>query len=159
MRLVKGFSLIELMVVIAIMAILAMLAIPSQMGRVTQKRIVETLELVEPFKQNIETYYKTNTGAFPKDNAAAGMPDPDKIKGNYLRKLEVRDGVLHLYLGQKLPEQLHEKIVSVRPMFVKDEPSVGLSWVCGNNPKPDGMHSPGKNLTDIDLILLPGRCR
>ena len=159
MKLMKGFSLLELMVVIAIIAILAMLAIPSQTGRVTQKRIIETLELVEPFKEKIEDYYRLNSGNFPQDNAAVGLPDADKIKGNYLRKLEVRDGVMHLYLGQKLPKSLHDKILSIRPVFVKDELSVGLSWVCGNNPKPDGMESPGRNLTDIDLILLPGRCR
>lgn len=159
MRSIRGFSLLELMVVIAIIAILATLAVPSQTGRITQKRIVETLELVEPFKENIQNYYQLNTGSFPKDNAAAGMPDANKIKGNYLRKLEVRDGVLHLYLGQKLPEQLHDKTLSLRPVFVEDEPSVRLSWICGNNAKPDGMRSPGRNLTDIDLIFLPGRCR
>ena len=159
MRLMKGFSLLELMIVIAIMAIIAMLAIPSQTGRVTQKRLVETIELVEPYKENIAAYYRSNSGNFPEDNSAAGLPDADKIKGNYLRKLEVRDGVMHLYLGQKLPEALHDKILSIRPVFVEDEPSVGLSWVCGNNPKPDGMKSPGRNLTDVELIFLPGRCR
>jgi len=149
----------ELMIVIAIIAILAMVALPSQTGRITQKRIVESIELIEPFKANVADYYRRNGGNFPKDNAAAGLPDAAKIKGNYLRKVEVRDGVFHLYLGQKIAASLHNKIVSIRPVFVKDEPSVPLSWVCGNNKIPDGMKSPGRNLTDLEVLFLPGRCR
>lgn len=155
----SAFSLIEIMVVIAVVAIIATIAMPSQVGRITQQRLVETLELVEPFKAYIESYYRSNGGEFPQDNAAAGMPDANKIKGNYLRKLEVRDGVLHLHLGQKLPTRLHEKIVSVRPVFVEGEPAVPLSWICGNNQLPSGMTSTGRNLTDLDLLFLPGRCR
>jgi len=154
-----GFSMLEVIVVIAIIAILATLAVPSQTGRITQKRLVETVELVEPFKAKIATYYLANSGAFPKDNAAADMPDPDKIKGNYLRKVEVRDGVMHLYLGQKLPQNLHEKIISIRPVFIKDEPSSPISWICGVSKVPDGMKSPGRNLTDLEPLFLPGRCR
>lgn len=154
-----GFTLLELMVVIAIIAILATLAIPSQVGRVTQQRVVETVELVEPYKANIAAYYLTHTGNFPEDNSAASLPEPDQIKGNYLRKLEVRDGVMHLYLGQKLPKTLHDKVISIRPVFVKDSPSTPISWVCGFNEVPSGMNAPGRNLTDLELAMLPGRCR
>jgi len=155
----RGFSLIEIMVVIAIMAILATLAIPSQTGRITQQRIVETLELIEPYKSNIEAYYKSNGGNFPDDNDQAGMPEPNKIIGNYLEKLEIRAGVMHLYLGQKLPSQLHHKIISVRPVFVKDSPNSPVSWICGLNDIPSGMTGAGINLTDLDSLFLPGRCR
>jgi type IV pilus assembly protein PilA len=155
----SAFSLIEIMVVIGILAIIATIAMPSQVGRITQQRLVETIELVEPFKAYIATYYRRNGGVFPIDNEAAGMPDAIKIKGNYLRKLEVRDGVLHLYLGQNLADKLHDRIVSIRPVYVKDEPAVPLSWVCGNNQLPSGMSSPGRNLTDLESMFLPGRCR
>ncbi|RBP48866.1 pilin [Arenicella xantha] len=154
-----GFSLLELMVVIAIIAILATLAMPSNVGRITQKRMVETIELVEPYKAYVAASYLANSGTFPADNAAAGMPDPDKIKGNYLRKLEIRDGVMHLTLGQKLPASLHDKILSIRPVYVKDEPSAPISWICGNEKVPQGMFAAGTNLTDLDVSFLPGRCR
>jgi len=155
----SGFSLLELMVVIGIIAILATLAIPSNIGRMTQKRVVETVELVEPYKANIASFYLANSGNFPEDNSAAGLPEPNQIIGNYLRKMEVRDGVMHLYLGQKMAESLHDKIISIRPVFVEDSPSSAISWVCGFSEVPSGMTAPGRNLTDVDRMMLPGRCR
>ena len=156
---IVGFSLLELMVVVAVIAILATLALPSNLGRITQQRMVETIELVEPYKAYVAAYYRSNTGNFPEDNAAAGLPEPDKIKGNYLRKLEIRDGVMHLTLGQKLPDSLHDKVLSIRPVYVKDEPSTPISWICGNAEVPPGMHAAGTNLTDVETLFLPGRCR
>jgi len=155
----NGFSLLELMIVVAIIAIIATLALPSKFGQVTQKRMVETVELVEPYKVSIETYYRTHGGEFPEDNAAAGVPDADQVIGNYLRKMEIREGVMHLYLGQKLPKALHGKILSIRPVYVDDSTSTPISWVCGFSEVPEGMSAPGRNLTDIDRIMLPGRCR
>lgn len=149
----------ELMIVIAIVAILATLAIPSQMGATTQKRIVESIELVEPYKAAIVSHFVFSSGEFPEDNDAAGLPAPNKIIGNYLEKMEVRDGAMHLYMGQELPENLHHKILSIRPVFVKDSPGSPISWICGLNPVPDGMTAAGTNLTDLDRMFLPGRCR
>ena len=154
-----GFSLLELMVVIAIIAILAMLAIPSNIGEITQKRIIETLDLVEPYKTNIVNHYKFNSGNFPENNDDAGIPEAHQIMGNYLRKMEVRDGAMHLTLGQKLPEKLHNKIITIRPVFVKDSPNSPVSWICGNNKVPTGMTASGVNLTDVEPLFLPGRCR
>ena len=115
--------------------------------------------MVEPFQEDIERYYRATNGDFPKDNSAAGMPEALKIKGNYLRKLEVRDGVLHLHLGQNLPENLHGKIVSIRPVYVHDSPSSPISWICAQAKVPTGMRAAGRNLTTLDQAFLPGRCR
>lgn len=158
-RFSKGFSLIELMIVLAIIAILALLAIPSRTGPVTQKKIIESLDLVDSYRQQIEVYYHLHAGSFPEDNEAAGMPDANKILGNYLEKVEVRDGVMHLFLGQKMPPSLHGKIISWRPVYVEDSPASKISWVCGVSEVPKGMTGAGQNLTDVKPIFLPGRCR
>ena len=154
-----GFTLLEVMIVIAIIAILATIALPSQSGAITQRRVVESLELIERYKLPIEAYYLIHSGEFPANNEEAGLPEADKIIGNYLEKLEVSDGVLHLYLGQKLPTKLHHKIVSVRPIFVKDSPNSPVSWICGDTEVPLGMTAAGTDLTDLDIGFLPGRCR
>ncbi len=154
-----GFSLLELMVVVAIIAIIALIAVPSQAGRITQQRVVETLELVENYKANINAFYQVSNGNFPDDNLAAGMPEAGKIKGSYLRKLEVREGALHLTLGQNLPQALHNKVITLRPVYVEDTPQTPLSWVCAASRVPDGMRVSGVDLTNLDIRFLPGRCR
>ena len=154
-----GFTLLEVIMVIAIIAILATLALPSQLGQITQKKLIETLELVEPYKKPIEGYYRLHGGNFPEDNKAVGLPEPDQIIGNYLRKMEIRDGVMHLYLGNKMPENLHDKIISIRPVFVEDSISSPISWICGYDKKPLGMEVAGTNLTSVEKLFLPGRCR
>lgn len=155
----SAFTLIEIVMVIAIIAILAALALPSRLGEITQKRLIETLELVEHYKPLIENYYYSHAGEFPDDNDAAGLPEPNKILGNYLEKVEVRAGAMHLYLGQKLPENLHNEIVTLRPVFVKDSVDSRISWICGYDKKPSGMEAAGVNLTSVEKVFLPGRCR
>jgi len=155
----SGFSLLELMVVVAIIAIIALMALPSQTGRLTQKKVVETLDLVEAYKENINVFYQNSGGNFPNDNFDAGLPQADKIKGIYLRKVEVREGALHLTLGQNLPQSLHGKVISLRPVFVEDTPQTPLSWVCAGARVPDGMAVSGVDLTDLEIAFLPGRCR
>lgn len=155
----NAFTLIEVMLVVAIIAILATLALPSQLGRITQQKIIETIDLVAPYKPKIVNSYRANSGKFPDDNLAAGIPEADKIKGKYLNKVEVRDGAMHLYLGQNLSSGLNNKIISLRPVFIKDSLDSPVSWVCGYEDIPDAMQAAGTNLTDVDKFVLPGRCR
>jgi type IV pilus assembly protein PilA len=158
-KLVSGFTLIEVVLVVAIIAILATLALPSRMGAITQQKVVETIELVERYKPLIEQYYRYNSGNFPEDNRAAGLPEPGKIMGNYLEKMELRDGAMHLYFGKKIATKLRHKIITIRPVFVENSVGSPISWICGLNETPSGMKAAGTNLTDVDRVFLPGRCR
>lgn len=154
----QGFTLIEILVVLAIISILAMLALPSQEGKVERVQIAETLKLVEQYKPDIEAFYRIN-GAFPTDNAAAGMPDKNKITGNYLASTTLENGAMHLVLGNKIRESLRGKIISVRPIFVPGERTAPVSWICGYDSPPLNMLAAGGNQSTVTANLLPSQCR
>ncbi|MGH1426401.1 MAG: pilin [Arenicella sp.] len=152
-----GFTIIEALVVVGIIAILLLFALPSQISRLNQTKIAETVELVEKFKVNIQLHYEL-TGKFPKDNDEAAMPQPDKILGNYLKRVVMLDGAMHLVLGQKL-SRLEDQVLTIYPVYVKDYPASPLSWVCGYDGVPGGMKASGENKTNVKKENLPIRCR
>ncbi len=153
----QGFTFIEALVVIGIIAILALIAIPPQINKHNQLKIAETLDLAEGFKQKIQQSYSL-AGNFPASNIDAGMPEPDKIIGNYLKSLEVVDGAMHLVLGKKL-SQFEDEIVTIYPVYVKDSIESPISWVCGYGIPPEGMLVAGENKTTLEKVNLPLRCR
>ena len=153
-----GFSLIEILVVLAIVAILALMALPSGEGKINQVRLKESLKLLDNYKVQIENYYRIS-GEFPRENADAGLPEPEQIIGNYLQATYLTDGALHAQLGNKIHKQLKGYIVSLRPVFVPGISNAPISWICGYDSVPDGMLVAGENRTDVDAIHLPLSCR
>ncbi|HCS28325.1 MAG TPA: prepilin-type cleavage/methylation domain-containing protein [Spongiibacteraceae bacterium] len=153
-----GFTLLEMLVVLAIIAILATLVMPSNANRHLQQQVLESVELIERYKGNLEAFYSA-TGAFPADNEAANMPEPDKIIGSYVQRVDVENGAMHLQFGKKFPESLSGKRLSLRPMIVEGSPNSPVSWVCGFDAVPEGMAATVENQTDLELRFLPLRCR
>jgi len=154
----RGFTLIEMLVVLAVIAILSLLALPGNNGRAVQLMIVETLELVEPYQQKIAERYSLD-GQFPVDNDTAQIPMAEKILGNYLMAAEVKGGAIHLRLGQKMPPALQGQLLSLRPVYVANSSASPVSWVCGFDSIPAGMLAAGVNRTTVELQNLPLRCR
>ncbi|BFM11439.1 fimbrial major subunit PilE [Simiduia litorea] len=154
----RGFTLIEMMIVLSIIAILVTLAIPNAKGRTTRVQIEESLKLVEDYQLQVVSYYKV-MGEFPADNKTIGMPDPEKIIGNYLSAVTLEQGALHLELGNKIGEGQTGKVVSLIAVFVPGSPQSPISWVCGSAEIPAGMQAAGANLTNLELAYLPTKCR
>ncbi|MDN3639533.1 type II secretion system protein [Simiduia curdlanivorans] len=154
----RGFTLIEMMIVLSIIAILVTLAMPNSKGRMTRVQIEESLTLVEDYQLQVISYYKV-MGEFPADNNTLGMPDPEKIIGNYLSAVTLEQGALHLELGNKIGEGQTGKVVSLTPVFVPGSPQSPVSWVCGSAAIPNGMQAAGANLTNLELAYLPTKCR
>lgn len=155
----RGFTLIELMIVIAIIGILATMALPSYQDRVIRSQVQESLKLGEIAKAGVQDYFKANAGQLPQDNIAAGLPRADLIVGNYTRGVKVNQGTIELTLGNRINKHVENKIISLRPAIVSGEPRVPIAWVCGHASIPDKMTVRGQNRTNIEARLLPVDCR
>ncbi|EMT3413281.1 pilin [Neisseria gonorrhoeae] len=83
----KGFTLIELMIVIAIVGILAAVALPAYQDYTARAQVSEAILLAEGQKSAVTEYY-LNHGTWPKDNASAGVASPPPTsKANMLKAL------------------------------------------------------------------------
>jgi len=154
----KGFTLIELMIVVAIIGILAAVAIPSYQTYTTRAQLSEAMIIVGELKGSVADYYK-QTGSFPVDNSSAGIPEPHHLLGNYVKAIELSEGAFHVRLGNKVNKMLDGKTLTIRPIVVTGSPSSPFSWLCGNASIPDGMEPVGDNNTDIEKSMLTGSCR
>ena len=88
MNMQKGFTLIELMIVVAIIAILAAIAIPAYQDYVIRSQVTEGMSLADGSKTALAEFY-SNYGHFPKNNTSAGLAQPSSIKGNYVTGVDV----------------------------------------------------------------------
>jgi len=150
--------MMEMVAVMAVIAILATLAVPSYLERIVRDQIKSALPLADIAKQPIATAW-SSTQSFPADNAAAGLPIPEKIVSNYISGLTVRNGAIHLMFGNRASGAISGKVLTLRPAVVDDAPVVPVAWVCGGAEPPDKMKVTGANLTDIKEGLLPLECR
>lgn len=154
----RGFSVIEMMVVVAIIAILAMIAIPSSMGRIVKEQITAAMPLADVAKLPIASNW-TQTKILFDNNSAAALPAPDKIVSNFVTSVEVQNGAIHMTFGNKAHPQIKGKILSFRPAVIQESQLVPIAWVCGNAKAPEKMTLSGDNKTNIPDEFLPILCR
>ncbi len=154
----RGFTLIELMIVIAIMSILATMAVPSFQDRGIRTQVSEGLALADFAKQAVGTYYARHH-TMPPDNAAAGLPPADRIVGNYVSSIAVRGGALVITFGNTANRNLAGMKLALRPATVEGYPQVPIAWVCGAAAVPDKMRAHGENATNLPGTHLPLDCR
>lgn len=153
-----GFTLIELMTVVAVIAILALLAVPGFSDRVVREQIVESVRLTDFVKDPIQTTWRA-TAKLPVDNAAAGLPTADKIVGHYVSSVAVESGAIQLTFGNRANGHLRGRTLTLRPGVVEDANVVPVAWVCGNAEPPQKMVARGLNKTSVPQRYLPFNCR
>jgi type IV pilus assembly protein PilA len=146
------------MVVVAIIAILALMAVPLYRDKYVREQVIEAVRLTEIAKGPIAAAWAT-TKTFPDDNAAVGLPAPDKVVSNYVKSLTVEAGAIHLVFGNQANGALRGMTLSLRPAVVEDAPIVPVAWVCGFAAAPEKMTVTAVNKTDVPKSWLPVNCR
>jgi len=154
----RGFTLIEMVVVIAIIAILAVITLPSYLERNIRQQIEAAMPLADIAKKPVVAAWTAQV-PFPPDNTAAGLPAADKIVNNYVSAVAIQDGAIHITFGNQAVGAIKGKILTLRPAVVADAPVVPVTWVCGNANPPDKMTVKGDNRTSVPANYLPLECR
>ncbi|HEZ1145008.1 TPA: pilin [Neisseria meningitidis] len=154
----KGFTLIELMIVIAIVGILAAVALPAYQDYTARAQVSEAILLAEGQKSAVTEYY-LNHGEWPSNNTSAGVASASKIKGKYVEKVEVAKGVI---TATMLSTGVNNEIKGKKLSLWAKRQDGSVKWFCGqpvtrNNAKADDVNKATGN--EIDTKHLPSTCR
>jgi len=148
----RGFNLIELMIVVAIIGILAAIAIPAYQDYTIRSQIAEGLSLADSARISIWDYYAQH-GQYPISNSAAGMPSANLISGNYVKRLTItstnptNSGQVIITYGNIAAQQIQGKQL----LLVGNANPSGdsLTWTCQS----------GSGNSAIPSQYLPSSCR
>ncbi|HGH6607016.1 TPA: pilin [Neisseria meningitidis] len=158
----KGFTLIELMIVIAIVGILAAVALPAYQDYTARAQVSEAILLAEGQKSAVTEYY-LNHGIWPGDNSSAGVASSSTIKGKYVKSVEVKNGVI---TAQMASSNVNNEIKDKKLSLWAKRQAGSVKWFCGQpverdattNNNDDAVNKATGN-NEIDTKHLPSTCR
>ena len=130
----SGFTLIELMIVVAIIGILAAIAIPQYQNYVARAQMSEALSLASGGKVALAEYFNTK-GEFPANNSDAGMEAEATIKGKYVTSVTVTagdDAAVSGILTALFNAQAHAKLRTGKMILTGTANGGSISWVCAD---------------------------
>ncbi|MBJ7793276.1 pilin [Neisseria meningitidis] len=163
----KGFTLIELMIVIAIVGILAAVALPAYQDYTARAQVSEAILLAEGQKSAVTEYY-LNHGKWPGDNSSAGVASSSKIKGKYVKEVKVANGVI---TATMLSSGVNKEIQGKKLSLWAKRQDGSVKWFCGqpvtrdkaanaaNAANADDVAVAADGNDKIDTKHLPSTCR
>ncbi|HFA4099569.1 TPA: pilin, partial [Neisseria gonorrhoeae] len=156
----KGFTLIELMIVIAIVGILAAVALPAYQDYTARAQVSEAILLAEGQKSAVTEYY-LNNGKWPEDNGSAGVASPTDIKGKYVKEVKVAKGVV---TAEMKSDGVNKEIKGKKLSLWARREAGSVKWFCGqpvtrDDAANDDDVTDDKNNNGIDTKHLPSTCR
>jgi type IV pilus assembly protein PilA len=141
----KGFTLIELMIVVAIIAILAAIAIPAYQNYLIRSQVSEAMTLAGGSRTAVAEFY-SNTGRWPSGNESAGLPsNASSIAGKYVEQVAISSGVITATFNST-----NANTAIQGKTFVLSPTANGgsFTWTCN-----------GANAGNVDNKYLPSSCR
>ncbi|HHK0827012.1 TPA: pilin, partial [Neisseria gonorrhoeae] len=123
----KGFTLIELMIVIAIVGILAAVALPAYQDYTARAQVSEAILLAEGQKSAVTEYY-LNNGKWPENNDSAGVASASDIKGKYVKEVKVEKGVVTATMASS---NVNKEIQGKKLSLWAKRQDGSVKWFCG----------------------------
>ena len=161
----SGFTLIELMIVVAITGILSSLAISAYQTYSVRAQVAEGISLVANAKTPIVDSFIV-LGEAPGNRVSAGLsPNPTDTVGNYVASVDVTNGRVDITFGNRAHADIAGRTLSLTPY---ETAGLDIVWICGNQIPGPGLNpmgfSGGGNQsvqipTTVEPRYLPSSCR
>lgn len=139
-KLNRGFTLIELMIVVAIIGILAAIAIPMYSDYIVRSQVSEGIQLTGGAKIAIIEFHQER-GRYAADNTEAGAAEPLDINGRYVTSVTIAGPVITVKYGNEVRGSITGQTVTL----TADDSAGSVRWICKSG--------------TIDEKYLPTACR
>jgi len=160
-----GFTLIELMIVVAIIGILAAIAIPAYQNYTVRAQVSEGISLAAAMRAAVTTSF-VDHGEAPADRTTAGLSvNATDSSGTYVTSIDVTDGVIVVTYGGSASDLISGLTVTLTPYESGD---LSVVWRCGYSVAPPGLNELGTAngantasyiVPTVPMQYLPATCR